>query len=116
MFNKKLARVRRSTKVRMKIRGGSLSRLSVQRTPKHIYAQITSPKGDQTLVSASTLEASIRSGPTGNKNAASEVGKLIAERAISAGIKDVSFDRSGYKYHGRVKALADSAREVGLKF
>ena len=81
-----------------------------------IYAQITSPKGDQTLVSASTLETSIRSGATGNKNAASEVGKLIAERAISVGIKDVSFDRSGYKYHGRVKALADSAREVGLKF
>jgi len=67
----------------MKIRDGSLSRLSVQRTPKHIYAQITSPKGDRTLVSASTLETSIRSGATGNKNAASEVGKLIAERAIS---------------------------------
>ena len=116
MFNKKQARVRRSTKTRMKIRGGTLSRLSVTRTPKHIYAQITSPKGDQTIVSASTLETSIRSGATGNKNAASEVGKLIAERAISVGIKDVSFDRSGYKYHGRVKALADSAREVGLKF
>ena len=116
MFNKKQARVRRSTKTRMKIRDGSLSRLSVQRTPKHIYAQITSPKGDRTLVSASTLETSIRAGATGNKNAASEVGKLIAERAISVGIKDVSFDRSGYKYHGRVKALADSAREVGLKF
>ena len=112
MFNKKQARVRRSTKTRMKIRDGSLSRLSVQRTPKHIYAQITSPKGDRTLVSASTLETSIRSGATGNKNAASEVGKLIAERAISVGIKDVSFDRSGYKF----KALNSVAyKKMGNK-
>ena len=91
-------------------------RLSVNRTPRHIYAQIITASGDQVLATASTLDASLRIGSTGNIDAAKAVGVLIAERAKAAGVSEVSFDRSGYKYHGRVRALADAAREAGLKF
>ncbi len=91
-------------------------RLSVYRTPKHIYAQIIAPEGDKVLAAASTLDKDLRAGATGNVDAASKVGQLIAERAKAAGVSAVAFDRSGYKYHGRVKALADAAREGGLEF
>ena len=93
-----------------------VNRLSVHRTPRHIYAQVLSPAGDSVLASASTLDSSLRSGSTGNVDAATAVGKLIAERAKGAGVEKVAFDRSGYKYHGRVRALADAARENGLDF
>jgi large subunit ribosomal protein L18 len=93
-----------------------VNRLSVHRTPRHIYAQVISPLGDTVLASASTLDSSLRSGKTGNAEAAIAVGKLIAERAKEAGVDKVAFDRSGFKYHGRVQALADAARESGLKF
>jgi large subunit ribosomal protein L18 len=91
-------------------------RLCVNRTPRHIYAQIISPDGGQILAAASTVDATLRDGATGNVEAAGKVGKLIAERAKEAGVTKVAFDRSGYKYHGRVKALADAAREGGLEF
>ena len=91
-------------------------RLSVYRTPRHIYAQIIAPEGNEVLASASTLDKDLRSGSTGNVEAAGKVGQLIAERAKAAGVSAVAFDRSGYKYHGRVKALAEAAREGGLEF
>lgn len=93
-----------------------VSRLCVYRSPRHIYAQVISPNGDLIQASASTLDKSMRGGATGNVSSAGEVGKLIAERAKAAGIEKVAFDRSGYKYHGRVKALAEAAREGGLQF
>jgi large subunit ribosomal protein L18 len=93
-----------------------MNRLSVHRTPRHIYAQIIAPAGDKVLASASTLDSDLRNGATGNITAAAEVGKLVARRAMEAGIAKVAFDRGGYKYHGRVKALADAARETGLEF
>jgi large subunit ribosomal protein L18 len=93
-----------------------VNRLSVHRTPRHIYAQVIAPEGDRVLASASTLDADLRKGATGNVDAAAAVGKLVAERAKAAGIEKVAFDRAGYKYHGRVKALADAARENGLEF
>jgi large subunit ribosomal protein L18 len=98
------------------MRGLGVNRLSVHRTPRHIYAQVIAPSGDRVLASASTLDSTLRSGATGNIDAAAAVGKLVAERARAAGIEKVAFDRSGYKYHGRVKALADAARESGLEF
>jgi large subunit ribosomal protein L18 len=110
------SRLRRARKSRQRMRTQGVNRLSVHRTPQHIYAQVFSPAGDQVLASASTLDSSLRSGSTGNMDAASAVGKLVAERAVAAGISKVAFDRSGYKYHGRVKALADAAREGGLEF
>jgi len=116
MNDKKQARLRRARRSRVKIRELGACRLSVSRTPRHIYAQIISAAGDQVLASASTLDQSLRSGATGNVEAAKGVGSLIAERAKAAGIDQVAFDRSGYKYHGRVKALADAAREAGLEF
>jgi large subunit ribosomal protein L18 len=91
-------------------------RLSVYRTPRHIYAQLIAAEGDKVLAAASTLDKSLRSGSTGNVSAAGKVGELIAERAKAAGVTRVAFDRSGFKYHGRVKALADAAREGGLEF
>jgi large subunit ribosomal protein L18 len=102
----------------MKIREGTAHRLSVFRTARHIYAQISSPDGAKVVVSASTLDKAMREGIAygGNASAASAIGKEVAERAKAAGIESVAFDRSGYKYHGRVKALADAAREHGLKF
>jgi large subunit ribosomal protein L18 len=98
------------------MRGLGVNRLSVHRTPRHIYAQVIAPAGDKVLASASTLDSELRKGATGNITAAAEVGKLVAKRAKEAGVEQVAFDRSGYKYHGRVKALADAARESGLEF
>ena len=116
MNEKKKARLRRATKTRMNIREKSAVRLCVHRTPRHIYAQIISANGATVLATASTVEADLRSDTTGNVNAATKVGQLIAERAKAAGITKVAFDRSGFKYHGRVKAPADAARESGLEF
>lgn len=116
MSDKKQSRLRRARRARSKIRELGSTRLCVNRTPRHIYAQIISPDGDRVLASASTLDSSLRSGSTGNIEAAKSVGTLIAERAKQAGIEEVSFDRSGFKYHGRVKALAEAAREGGLTF
>jgi len=98
------------------MRRHGVNRLSVHRTPRHIYAQVFAAAGDRVLASASTLDADLRGGKTGNIEAAAAVGRLLAERARQAGIEEVAFDRGGYKYHGRVKALADAARESGLKF
>lgn len=117
-MDKKAARIRRGLRARMKIRELGAVRLVVHRTPKHIYAQIIAPNGSQTLVAASTLEKGVTEGLgfTGNIEAARAVGKAIAEKAKAAGISEVAFDRSGFKYHGRVQALADAAREHGLQF
>jgi large subunit ribosomal protein L18 len=116
MSVKKTARLRRSRRSRAKIRELGATRLCVYRTPRHIYAQVIAGSGDQVLASASTLDKDLRQGSTGNTDAASKVGALIAERARAAGIDKVAFDRSGYRYHGRVKALAEAAREGGLEF
>jgi large subunit ribosomal protein L18 len=117
MNEKKEARMRRARSSRMKMREVGATRLTVHRTPRHMYAQVITPEGAQVLASASTLDASLRqAGKTSNKEAAAKVGALIAERAKAAGVTRVAFDRSGYKYHGRVKALADAAREGGLEF
>ena len=116
MINKKTARLRRARRGRMKMRELRTIRLSVNRTPRHIYAQVIAPEGDQVLASASTLDKTLREGGTGNVEAATKVGALIAERAKAAGITRVAFDRGGFKYHGRVKALAEAAREGGLEF
>lgn len=110
------SRLRRARRARARMRVQGVNRLSVHRTPRHIYAQVIAPEGDRVLASASTLDAELRKGSTGNIAAAAEVGKLVAKRAKEAGIDKVAFDRSGYKYHGRVKALADAARETGLEF
>ncbi|WP_343192395.1 50S ribosomal protein L18 [Buchnera aphidicola (Formosaphis micheliae)] len=116
--NKKIARLRRAYKTRMKLKKLGAIRLVVHRTARHIYAQIISSIDAKTIVCASTLEKNVKKNLvyTGNKVGASEIGKLIAERALSKGIKEVSFDRSGFKYHGRIKNLANSAREFGLYF
>lgn len=116
MIDKKVSRQRRAKRARMKIREQGVTRLCVNRTPRHIYAQIITGDGDNVVASASTLEKDLRSGSTGNTDAASAVGKLVAERAVAAGVTSVAFDRNGFKYHGRVKALADAAREAGLEF
>jgi len=115
-MNKKQSRLRRARRARSKIRELGANRLCINRTPRHIYAQVISPDGDQVLASASTLDKSLRDGATGNVDAAKSVGALVAERAKEAGVTEVAFDRSGFKYHGRVKALADAAREAGLQF
>ena len=116
MSAKNDSRLRRARRARARMRTLGANRLSVHRTPRHIYAQIIAPEGDKVLASASTLDADLRKGATGNVDAAAAVGKLVAERAKAAGIEKVAFDRAGYKYHGRVKALADAARENGLEF
>lgn len=116
MSDKKISRLRRARRARFKMRELGANRLCIHRTPRHIYAQIIAPTGDKVLASASTLDKDLRSDATGNISAATSVGKLIAERAKAAGITEVAFDRSGFKYHGRVKALADAAREGGLQF
>ncbi|WNO09720.1 50S ribosomal protein L18 [Teredinibacter sp. KSP-S5-2] len=113
---KKQSRIRRARRSRVKIRELRATRLCVNRTPRHIYAQIINAEGDKVLASASTVEKDLRGEKTGNIEAAAKVGKLIAERAKAAGVTGVAFDRSGFKYHGRVKALADAAREAGLEF
>ncbi|MCG8413532.1 MAG: 50S ribosomal protein L18 [Pseudomonadales bacterium] len=116
MSTKKTARLRRAKRARAKISELRMNRLCVFRSPRHIYAQVISPSGDQVLASASTVEKEARSGATGNVAAATKVGTLIAERAKAAGVEQVAFDRSGYAYHGRIKALAEAAREGGLQF
>ena len=116
MSAKNDSRLRRARRARAKIRELGENRLSVHRTPRHIYAQVLAPESDRVLASASTLDKSLRSGTTSNIGAAAEVGKLVAERAKEAGVARVAFDRGGFKYHGRVKALAEAARENGLSF
>ena len=116
MSTKNDSRLRRARRYRTQIRSLGMSRLSVHRTPRHIYAQIIAPAGDKVIASASTLDSDLRAGATGNIAAAEKVGKLVAERAKKAGVVAVAFDRSGFRYHGRVKALADAARETGLEF
>lgn len=116
MIAKKQTRLRRARVARFKIAEQGANRLCVHRTPRHIYAQIIAPNGGQVLASASTLETELRSAHGGNVEAAVSVGKLVAERAKAAGITKVAFDRSGFRYHGRIKALADAAREGGLEF
>jgi large subunit ribosomal protein L18 len=121
-MDKKQSRLRRAQATRRKIAELRVHRLAVFRTNTHIYANIISPEGDKVLISASTVEADVRSqlssetGKGGNVSAAVLVGKRVAEKAKAAGIETVAFDRSGFRYHGRVKALADAAREAGLKF
>lgn len=117
-MNKTETRQRRRTRTRTRIARVGAVRLCVHRTPQHIYAQIIDPSGSKVLASASTLEAEVRGALKngGNVTAASAVGKRIAEKAKQAGITKVAFDRSGFKYHGRIKALADAARENGLEF
>jgi large subunit ribosomal protein L18 len=117
-MSKNEARVRRARKTRVRIALQRATRLVVSRSNCHIYAQIIAPTGDKVLAAASTLEAEVRKDVKngGNKAAAAIVGKRIADRAKALGIETVAFDRSGYRYHGRVQALADAAREAGLKF
>ena len=118
-MDKKQSRIRRSVKTRARLKRLGKTRLCVFKTPQHIYAQIISSAGDTVITSASTVEATIKekiSGHKGNCEAAKVVGQIIAERAKKKGVNEVSFDRSGFKYHGRLKALADSARENGLNF
>jgi large subunit ribosomal protein L18 len=117
-MDKKTSRIRRARKTRAKINELAVPRLSVHRTPRHIYAQVIAPNGSEVIASASTLQAEIKSSIKngGNAEAAAMVGKAIAEKAKAAGIDSVAFDRSGFKFHGRIKALADAAREAGLQF
>ena len=117
-MDKKRARVRRARQTRVRIAQQRATRLTVNRSNSHIYAQIIAPSGDKVLASASTLEADVRKDVKngGNKAAATLVGRRIAERAKALGIEAVAFDRAGFRFHGRVKALADAAREGGLKF
>ena len=117
-MDKKTSRLRRAVATRKKIAELRVHRLAVHRTNLHIYANIISPEGDRVLVSASTLEPEVRKDVAngGNVAAAAIIGKRVAEKAKEAGIETVAFDRSGFRYHGRVKALADAAREAGLKF
>ena len=117
MKSKKESRLRRARRTRAKINELSAHRLSVHRTPRHIYAQVIEPTGNKVIASASTVQKDVREGlkSTGNTEAAAAVGKAIAEKSKSAGVDQVAFDRSGFKYHGRIKALADAARENGLK-
>lgn len=117
-MKKNIARLRRARSTRAHIRSLGVPRLSVHRSSQHIYAQLHSADGDKVIVAASTLQKSIADGLKGTKNkeAAAAVGKVVAELAIKAGIEKVAFDRSGFRYHGRIQALADAAREAGLKF
>ena len=116
MSDKKVIRLRRARQARLKMRELEAVRLCVYRSSQHIYAQVISADGSKVLASASTLDKALRDGATGNVDAAKKVGALVAERAKAAGVTQVAFDRSGFKYHGRVKALADAAREGGLEF
>ena len=116
MSKKKDARLKRAKKARSHIRELKMPRLCVYRSPRHIYAQIISAEGDLVQAAASSLDKDLRGKVSGNVSGAAEVGRVIAERAKEAGIGSVAFDRSGFKYHGRVKALAEAAREAGLQF
>jgi large subunit ribosomal protein L18 len=115
---KKISRLRRAKRTRMHIRNLGVARLTVHRTGQHLYAQVIAASGDKVVAAASTLQKDVRDGLSGTKNktAAAAVGRIVAERAIAAGISEVAFDRSGFLYHGRIAALADAAREAGLKF
>lgn len=117
-MDKKQSRLRRARKTRSRIKEKGVSRLSVFRTPRHIYAQVFAADGAHVIASASTLDKDVRAevGSGGNIAAAVIIGRKVAERAQQAGVTEVAFDRSGFRYHGRVKALADAAREQGLKF
>lgn len=112
------SRLRRARKTRSRIRRAGVARLTVHRSGRHLYAQIIAADGEHTVAAASTVQKDVREGlkATCNVEAAKAVGKAIAERSLAAGIDGVAFDRSGFKYHGRIKALADAAREAGLKF
>jgi len=118
MKDKKQARLRRARRIRAKIRRAGETRLSVHRTSQHIYAQVIEADTANVLASASTLDAEVKKGLKNGSNieAASKVGTRIAELAKAKGVEEITFDRSGFRYHGRVKALADAAREAGLKF
>ena len=116
MSKKRDQRLKRARRSRMRIRELEVPRLTVYRSPQHIYAQIISATGDEVQAAASSLDADIRSENKGNISDAAKVGSAIAAKAIEAGIETVAFDRSGYKFHGRVKALAEAAREGGLQF
>jgi large subunit ribosomal protein L18 len=117
-IRKKERRLRRAVKTRAHIRNLGVARLSIHKTPRHIYAQVTDADGAKVLAAASTVQTSVRSDLkyTGNVDAAKAVGRAIAEKAKAAGVTRVAFDRAGFRYHGRVKALADAARESGLEF
>ena len=117
-MEKKIARLRRAKSTRAHIRELGVPRLSVLRTGQHVYAQVFSADGSKVLAAASTTQADVRDGLKNGKNAdaAAKVGQVIAERAKAAGVEKIAFDRSGYRYHGRVKALAEAAREAGLQF
>lgn len=117
-MEKKIARLRRAKSTRARIREVGTPRLSVLRTGQHVYAQLFSADGSKVLASASTTQTDVRDGLKSNKNieAAAKVGRAIAEKAKAAGVEKVAFDRSGYRYHGRIKALAEAAREGGLRF
>lgn len=116
-MSEKSVRLRRARRPRIKIRELGVHRLCVHRTPRHIYAQVISPDGGQVLASASTLDAEIKKQAAhgGNIAAAQTVGRILAERALKAGVEQAAFDRSGFKFHGRIKALADAAREAGFR-
>jgi large subunit ribosomal protein L18 len=118
MKSKKDSRLRRAAKTRARIAERGAYRLTVHRSGQHIYAQVIAPVGGQVIAAASTVQKAVREGlkNTNNVEAAKAVGKAVAEKAKAAGVEQVAFDRSGYKFHGRVKALADAARESGLKF
>ena len=117
-MSKKTDRIRRATKTRAKIKQLGVNRLCVYKTPRHVYAQVIAPNGSQVLVSASSLDNEVKGQIkySGNVDAAITVGKTLAERAKKVGISKVAFDRSGFKYHGRIKALANAAREQGMEF
>lgn len=117
-MEKNIARLRRAKTTRSHIRDLGVARLTVLRSGQHIYAQVFTSDGSKVLASASTLQATVKDGlkSSKNKDAATKVGQMIAERARAAGIEKVAFDRSGYRYHGRIKALAEAAREGGLQF
>jgi len=118
IITKKQRRLRRAIKTREHIRQLGVARLTIHRTPQHIYAQVTASDGAKVIAAASTLQEKVREGlkGTGNVEAAKAVGRAIAERTKAAGVSQVAFDRAGFQYHGRVKALADAAREAGLEF
>ena len=116
MIDKKKSRLRRARRSRAKMRELNSNRLCVHRTPRHIYAQVITGDGSNVICTASTLDKDLRKKKGGNVSAAAEVGKRIAERAQEKGIRAVAFDRSGFRYHGRIKALAEAAREGGLEF
>ncbi len=118
IVEKRITRLRRAKRTRMHIRGLAVARLTVHRSGQHLYAQVIAPDGGRVVAAASTLQDSVAAGLAGTKNkaAAAAVGRAIAERSLAAGVDSVAFDRSGFLYHGRIKALAEAAREAGLKF